>query len=86
MPRRARLDIPGALHHIMVRGIDKSGIFKDDQDRSLFVERLGQSGPAPSWETPGMDELGLSMGEIARHVGVTTSSIAKAVARLEEKG
>ena len=33
-----------------------------------------------------LDELGLSMAEIARHVGVTTSSIAKAVARLEEDG
>jgi putative transposase len=43
MPRRARLDIPGALHHIMLRGIDKSDIFKDDQDKSLFVERLGQN-------------------------------------------
>jgi len=26
------------------------------------------------------------MAEIARHVGVTTSSIARAVARLEEEG
>ena len=34
----------------------------------------------------GVDELGLSMAEVARHVGVTTSSIAKAVARLEEEG
>ena len=42
MPRQARLDIPGALHHIMVRGINKSTIFKDDQDRTLFIERLGQ--------------------------------------------
>ena len=33
----------------------------------------------------GLDELGLSMAEIARHVGVTTSSIAKAIARLEEE-
>ncbi len=33
-----------------------------------------------------LDELGLSMAEIARHVGVTTSSIAKAVARFEEDG
>jgi len=31
MPRQARLDVPGALHHIMVRGINKSAIFKDDQ-------------------------------------------------------
>jgi REP element-mobilizing transposase RayT len=34
----------------------------------------------------GVDELGLSMAEIARHVGVNTSSVAKAVARLEEGG
>jgi putative transposase len=34
----------------------------------------------------GLDELGLSMAEIARHVGVTTSSIAKAVARVEKEG
>ena len=32
------------------------------------------------------DGFGLSMAEIARHVGVTTSGIAKAVARLEEDG
>ena len=43
MPRQARLDVPGALHHIMVRGINKSSIFKDDQDKNLFLERLGQN-------------------------------------------
>lgn len=41
MPRKARLDAPGALHHIMVRGINRSDIFLDDQDRSKFLERLG---------------------------------------------
>jgi len=41
MPRQARLDIPGALHHIMVRGINKSTIFEDDQDRVQFLNRLG---------------------------------------------
>jgi len=43
MPRQARLDIPGALHHIMVRGIDKSDIFRDDEDKAQFLERLGQN-------------------------------------------
>ncbi len=42
MPRQARLDVPGALHHIMVRGINKSPIFDDEQDRARFLERLGQ--------------------------------------------
>ena len=43
MPRQPRLDIPGALHHIMVRGIDKTNIFRDDEDKSRFLERLGQT-------------------------------------------
>ena len=43
MPRQARLDVPGALHHIMVRGIDKSNIFRDVQDKARFLERLGQN-------------------------------------------
>jgi REP element-mobilizing transposase RayT len=40
MPRQARLDVPGALHHIMLRGINKSSIFEDDQDRTAFLSRL----------------------------------------------
>ncbi len=43
MPRQARLDVSGALHHIMVRGINKSTIFEDDQDRIRFLEQLGQT-------------------------------------------
>jgi REP element-mobilizing transposase RayT len=43
MPRQARLDVPGALHHIMVRGNDKANIFSDDQDRSEFLQRLGEN-------------------------------------------
>ena len=42
MPRQARLDSPGALHHIMVRGINKSAIFNDDEDKNRFIERLGE--------------------------------------------
>ncbi len=43
MPRQARLDVPGALHHIMVRGINKANIFEDDQDKTRFLKRLGQN-------------------------------------------
>ncbi len=43
MLRQARLDAPGALHHIMVRGIHKTDIFKDDRDKALFLERLGKN-------------------------------------------
>ncbi len=40
MPRKARIDAPGALNHLIVRGIDRRRIFSDDQDRDNFVERL----------------------------------------------
>jgi putative transposase len=43
MPRKARLDVPGALHHIIVRGINKAPIFKDGQDKTRFLERLGEN-------------------------------------------
>ncbi len=43
MPRGARLDAPGALHHVMVRGIERSRLFRDDRDRADFVARLAQA-------------------------------------------
>jgi REP element-mobilizing transposase RayT len=41
MPRKARIDAPGALHHIITRGIEQRKIFYDDLDRNNFLERLG---------------------------------------------
>ena len=41
MPRKARIDAPGALHHIICRGIERRKIFDDDADRDNFLERLG---------------------------------------------
>jgi REP element-mobilizing transposase RayT len=40
MPRKARIDAPGALHHIIVRGINRRKIFFDDADRDAFLDRL----------------------------------------------
>jgi putative transposase len=42
MPRVARLDVPGLLQHVIVRGIEKRDIFLDDRDRWLFLERLSK--------------------------------------------
>jgi len=42
MPRKARIDATGALHHIIVRGIERRKIFYDDADRDAFVSRLGK--------------------------------------------
>lgn len=42
MPRKARLDSPGTLHHVMIRGIERRKIVNDKTDRQDFVSRLGQ--------------------------------------------
>jgi putative transposase len=40
MPRIARLDLPGLLQHVIIRGIEKREIFLDDRDREFFLNRL----------------------------------------------
>ena len=40
MPRKARIDAPGALHHVICRGIERRRIFDNDSDRDNFLERL----------------------------------------------
>ncbi len=42
MPRKARKDPPGALHHIICRGIERRNIFRDNADRNSFIERFGR--------------------------------------------
>ena len=54
MPRKARIDAPGALHHVICRGIERRKIFDNDADRDNFMERLGTilketSTPCYSW-------------------------------------
>lgn len=41
MPRKARIDAPGAVHHVIVRGIERRRIFRDNRDRNNWIERLG---------------------------------------------
>ena len=43
MPRKARIDVTGALHHLVVRGIERQAIFRDDLDRDRFLERVLQA-------------------------------------------
>ncbi|MCK8602611.1 transposase [Desulfoferrobacter suflitae] len=41
MPRQARLDVPGTLHHVIIRGIERRRIVDDQEDRDRFAARLG---------------------------------------------
>jgi len=54
MPRQARIDAPGALHHVIIRGIERKAIFRDNVDKDNFVKRLGNilldtSTPCYAW-------------------------------------
>jgi REP element-mobilizing transposase RayT len=42
MARQARLDFPGALHHVFTRGVARGAIFVDDRDREVFLRYLGE--------------------------------------------
>ncbi len=72
MPRRARLDAPGTLHHIIVRGIERRQIVDDDRDRRDFVSRMAKDL---------VEQCGLSVTETGRHLGVSASAIAKSLSR-----
>jgi len=41
MLRQAGIDAPGALQHIIIRGIERKAFFRNDIDRDDFIGRLG---------------------------------------------
>ena len=45
MPRVARTDAPGAVHHVMLRGLERRDIFLDDDDRREVLNRLSRLRP-----------------------------------------
>jgi putative transposase len=36
MPRKSRIDAAGVIHHLMVRGIERGAVFRDDTARNNF--------------------------------------------------
>ena len=49
MPRQARLDAPGVLHHVMARGIEGTKIFRNRKDREDFLSRLAEIARSGAW-------------------------------------
>jgi putative transposase len=50
MPRKARIEFPGAVYHVLDRGDRREAIFADDEARELFLRTLEEvccaGGPA----------------------------------------
>ena len=49
MPRRLRLQYPGAIYHLMARGNGRQDIVCDDVDRDRLQEHLGRAAVRCSW-------------------------------------
>ena len=50
MPRKLRLQYPGAIYHVMNRGDRREAVVKDDRDRRRFLETLGQACEKTGWQ------------------------------------
>jgi hypothetical protein len=50
MPRKLRIQYPGAIYHVMNRGDQREDIFHDEQDRLLFLSTLGEACQKTDWQ------------------------------------
>ncbi|MEP6801197.1 MAG: transposase [Acidobacteriota bacterium] len=50
MARPLRLDFPGAVHHVMARGHERSSVFRDDADRVQWLHLLGLVAGQARWD------------------------------------
>jgi hypothetical protein len=46
MPRKIRVEYPGAIYHLMSRGDRNEDIYHNDVDRQDFLKTLGENGVA----------------------------------------
>src|SRR5208283_4985061 len=49
MPRKLRMEYPGAIYHVINRGDRREDIFRDDADRTRFLEALGEARAKAGW-------------------------------------
>ena len=50
MPRKLRLEYPGAVYHVMNRGNQRQNIVGDDVDRHRFLSTLAETCAKTSWQ------------------------------------
>ncbi len=43
MPRQVRIEVSGAMYHVMARGNRRKPIVQDDQDRVTFLRTLAEA-------------------------------------------
>src|SRR5713101_4422324 len=50
MPRKLRIQYPGAMYHVMSRGDRREKIFLDDIDRQDFIKVLAEACQKTGWQ------------------------------------
>ena len=50
MPRKLRIEYPGAIYHVMSRGDRRENIFWNDQDRESFLLALSEACAKTEWQ------------------------------------
>jgi REP element-mobilizing transposase RayT len=50
MPRKLRMEYPGAIYHVVNRGDRREDIFKDDLDRQRFLSTLEEACQKTEWQ------------------------------------
>jgi hypothetical protein len=81
MPRQPRLDTPGALHHVMGRGIDGITIFGSRKDCEDFLGRLQDVVRCRKIVCQiAIKKMGYSGAHVARFLCITTSGVNRLAA------
>src|ERR1039457_927934 len=50
MPRKLRIEYPGAMYHVMSRGDRREKIFLDEVDRQDFIKTLAEACQKTNWQ------------------------------------
>ena len=50
MARKLRIEYPGAIYHGMNRGDRREPIFREESDREMFLQTLGQACAKTEWQ------------------------------------
>jgi len=50
MPRKLRVEYPGAIYHVTSQGNRLQATFKDDEDRHVFMEAVGAACAKTGWQ------------------------------------
>ena len=87
MARRARVEYPGALYHVITRGNQRQRIFRDDRDREKYLEILSSLKNQFSFRIPAYVlmpnhvHLLLTPGDDPRSISVLMQRVARHATR-----